>query len=240
MKKRAALELAVLRMLIAAIDNAGTVRQPPKSRPPLHEVQRRRLSDNDVQAVLLQEYETRRAAAEEFIRHRGPIFMLKRLLLSFLVVVLTGCLALYALHGERSISTDISIHASPHAVWQVLTATEKYGSWNPMIDRIVGDLKQGNVIEVDQGMVFRPTLLAVRPNQELRWKGYVWIHGLFDGDHRFQLEEQGEYTRLIQSERFTGIFAGRLTGSIISDTAEAMAAMNRALKARVEAPAQTP
>ncbi|GEM_PF-5843245 len=30
-----------------------------------------------------------------------------------------------------------------------------------MIHKIVGDLREGNVIELDEGMVFHPTILAV-------------------------------------------------------------------------------
>jgi hypothetical protein len=103
-----------------------------------------------------------------------------------------------------------------------------------MINRINGELRAGNVIEVDEGMVFHPTVLVMKADQELRWKGHVWIPGIFDGEHRFVLEAHGENTRLIQSERFTGILAGRLTRGVIDETVDAMQDMNRALKARVE------
>jgi hypothetical protein len=131
------------------------------------------------------------------------------------------------------------IKRTPGAVWQVLTATGDYPAWNPMIDKIVGDLREGNVVEVDEGMVFHPTILAVRPNQELRWKGYVWTPGVFDGDHRFVLEAQGEYTHLIQTETFSGVFAGQLTRGVIDQTVSAMQEMNRALKVRAESVAET-
>jgi hypothetical protein len=58
------------------------------------------------------------------------------------------------------------------------------------------------------------------------------------GEHRFVLEAQGEYTRLTQSEHFTGILAGRLTRGIIDETIEAMQQMNRALKVRAESSAR--
>lgn len=148
--------------------------------------------------------------------------------------VVAGLVAIYVCHADRAISTDILIHNSPQSVWQVLTVTSEYPSWNPMISRISGDLREGNVIEVDEGMVFHPQVLAFRIDRELRWKGHVWIPGIFDGEHRFVLEAQGEYTRLIQSENFTGILAGRLTRGIIDETVEAMQEMNRALKTRAE------
>ena len=86
-------------------------------------------------------------------------------------------------------------------------------------------------------MVFHPTVLTVQPNRELRWKGYVWTPGVFDGDHRFILESDGESTHVIQTETFSGILAGRLMRGIIDETVEAMREMNYALKTRVESSA---
>jgi hypothetical protein len=156
-----------------------------------------------------------------------------------LIATLAGLLAavfliILACHSDRDISTDIWIDSPPQMVWQVLTVTRDYPLWNPMIARVNGELREGNVIEIDTGMVFRPRILAFRVDQELRWKGHVWIPGIFDGEHRFVLEAHGNQTRLIQSEEFTGILVGRITREIIDDTIVAMKGMNSALKARAE------
>lgn len=68
MKSREVFEVAVLRMLIAAIDNAGAVPLSPKSEPPQFEVERRRLSLDELEAILLREREVRQAAVTEFAR----------------------------------------------------------------------------------------------------------------------------------------------------------------------------
>jgi hypothetical protein len=167
-----------------------------------------------------------------------------RLLRRFLIscAVLLGCalLALVALHKDSSIQTEIWIDSSPQQVWKVLTATSEYPSWNPMISRLTGELREGNVIEFTEGsgsdsMTFHPRLLSVRAPQELRWKGYVLVPGLFDGEHRFVLERSGKGTQLIQSEEFTGLLAGKLTRGVLTETVEQMEAMNLALKQRSEA-----
>lgn len=67
-KARAVGDVAVLRQLIAAIDNAGAVPLPPKSQPIQHEVERRYLEFEDIQALLRREYDLRREAAAEFGR----------------------------------------------------------------------------------------------------------------------------------------------------------------------------
>ena len=68
LKGRQALDVSVLRGLIAAIDNAGAVPLTAKSEPPQHEVERRHLDSGEVQAILRREYETHQAAASEFAR----------------------------------------------------------------------------------------------------------------------------------------------------------------------------
>jgi hypothetical protein len=170
--------------------------------------------------------------------------LFRRLLCALAVLFGSGLLCLLALHKDTSIRTEIWVNSSPQQVWQVLTATAEYPSWNPMISHLVGDLRQGNVIEFTEGagsdsMTFHPKILCVRTAQELRWKGNVLVAGLFDGEHRFLLEKQGDKTHLIQSEEFTGLFAGKLTQGIIRETSDQMKAMNAALKERSESLSKT-
>jgi hypothetical protein len=167
------------------------------------------------------------------------VHKIKRVAIVVSIAALAGIATIVACHSDRSIRTEIVINRTPGAVWQILTATDRYSAWNPMIDKIVGDLREGSVIEVDEGMVFHPIVLAFHPNQELRWKGYVWTPGVFDGDHRFILEAQGQSTHVIQTEKFSGLLAGRLTRGIIDQTVDAMQEMNRALKVRAESIAAT-
>jgi hypothetical protein len=162
-----------------------------------------------------------------------------RFLRGLLIALAVLLLCVLAVHKNSSIRTEIVIDCTPGQVWQVLTATAEYPAWNPMISRLTGELREGNVIEFTEGtgsdsMTFHPRILRVRTAQELRWKGSVLMPGLFDGEHRFLLEKQGSQTRLIQSEQFTGLLVGRLTRGILSETTDQMIAMNTALKQRCE------
>ncbi|WP_051980936.1 SRPBCC domain-containing protein [Burkholderia sp. 9120] len=165
--------------------------------------------------------------------------LLNRFIVGLPGLIVVVALALFALHRNGAIETDVLIDSSPQAVWQVLTATADYPAWNPEISRLEGQLREGNVIEFAEGtgpdaMVFHPRILVVRPERELRWKGYVWLPGLFDGEHWFVLEPVGNRTRFIQGETFTGVLVGRLTLSVLKATVDSMREMNEALKQRTE------
>jgi hypothetical protein len=83
-------------------------------------------------------------------------------------------------------------------------------------------------------MVLHPTVLIAKLGRELTWKGQVWFPGIFDGEYNFILEGKDSKTHFIQREHFSGLLAGTLTKGILVDTSRQMAAMNLALKGRVE------
>jgi hypothetical protein len=82
---------------------------------------------------------------------------------------------------------------------------------------------------------FRPTVLRA-DGSELRWLGHLYVRGLFDGDHRFAVEDLGEgRSRLTQSESFRGLLVRPIMRLYGADTESGFEAVNAALKARAEA-----
>ena len=60
--------------------------------------------------------------------------------------------------------------------------------------------------EGERAMTFRPTVLAAEPGRELKWLGHLLVPGIFDGEHRWLIEEtEPGRVRFTQSERFGGI-----------------------------------
>lgn len=85
-------------------------------------------------------------------------------------------------------------------------------------------------------MSFQPRLLAFRPYREFRWVGGLWFRGLFDGEHVFLIEDQGEQGVLLrQEEYFDGLLVRFLTKMLDTETKAGFEAMNQALKERAEA-----
>jgi hypothetical protein len=81
----------------------------------------------------------------------------------------------------------------------------------------------------------KPTVLLVRPEQDLCWRGSVWVRGVFDGTHCMRLTAVANGTRLEQTETFSGLLAGRLTKDVIQETRREFQLMNTAVKRRAEA-----
>jgi hypothetical protein len=141
----------------------------------------------------------------------------------------------------RSIETTIEIDASPAEVWVVVTDTAAYPEWNPFIRSLEGELQVGARLRVrieppeGRGITLRPKIVALTPVSELRWLGRIGLPRIFDGEHRFAVEpiDGGRRTRFVHAERFRGVLVP-LLGSLLRNTEAGFAAMNEALRQRVE------
>jgi hypothetical protein len=138
----------------------------------------------------------------------------------------------------KEITTEILINASTEKVWGVLTNFHNYPSWNPFIKFIEGDVNVGNrvIIRIEppnsMGMTFKPTVLAFKPNEELRWVGHFLFPGLFDGEHQFKLINNGNGTTTFkQSEKFKGVLLWLLNEE---NTKKGFISMNSKIKELAE------
>ena len=140
------------------------------------------------------------------------------------------------------IKTEIEIAATAERVWSILTNFSAYPQWNPFIRSISGTVKTGERLTAfiqpvdDKGMSFRPTVLVALPNQELRWLGHFLLHGIFDGEHYFQIEPVAPgRVRFIHGEKFSGILVGLAKSKLEGGTKSEFIAMNQAIKKLAEA-----
>lgn len=141
----------------------------------------------------------------------------------------------------KEIKTEILIHATPDKVWSILTNFDNYPNWNPFIKSIKGNPKVGNKIVArieppqSKGMTFKPKILVFEPNKELRWLGHLLFKGLFDGEHKFELIDNGNgTTTFIQSEKFKGLFLPLFKKQLDNSTKKGFEEMNKKLKELAE------
>lgn len=140
------------------------------------------------------------------------------------------------------IATSITIRASVDRVWSVLMDFPAYAHWNPFIRNISGSGAPGTKLEVTiepaggKAMSFSPRVLVREEGKEFRWRGQVLVPGVFDGEHHFRLGSMGEAsTTFSHGETFSGLLVSLLMrGAMRAGTEAGFAAMNEALKARVE------
>ncbi len=142
---------------------------------------------------------------------------------------------------SQSIRTEIIINASKEKVWEVLTDFDKYSQWNPFIIDIQGKAVAGGrlrntMLNGNSKMVFKPQVLRVEEYYYFDWLGNLMFKGLFEGHHRFEIEELSpNQVKLNHGESFSGILSGIILKKIGDDTRQSFIKMNQALKQVAEA-----
>lgn len=115
---------------------------------------------------------------------------------------------------ERKFHTEVEIEADVATVWRIVADVERYPEWNPYhlrVDLRDGDLCPGSRLRVHiskpsgRQLTLPPSVTRRDVPRQFAWGGGV--PGLFEGEHVFTLEAlTGRRTRLVQSERFSGLF----------------------------------
>lgn len=139
------------------------------------------------------------------------------------------------------IKTEIIIRAASEKIWAILTEFDEYPKWNPFIKTIKGDIGVGNkiIVQIAQNegkeMTFKPTILTLNKNIELSWLGVLLFPGIFDGHHKFELNDNNNGTiTFTQSEVFKGILVPLFQKQLKMNTKNGFIEMNKKLKELAE------
>lgn len=138
------------------------------------------------------------------------------------------------------VSETTEIEGSAHDVWAVLTELDRFGTWNPFIQRARGSTTRGGAVDVQVRpsfgvpLRFHADVYESVPDRELRWRGHVLAEWLASGDHVFAIEPIDEHrVRFVQRETFGGIVPRLARRLLEREARRGFAAMNRALAIRV-------
>jgi hypothetical protein len=141
---------------------------------------------------------------------------------------------------KNEIHSETAIEGTADEVWRVLSDFASYPEWNPGMEQVQGDAKVGTRLHIrfrlngGRVMTMKPTVLVAEPGRELRWLGRLLMPGIFDGEHRFEIDETAPgRVRFVQGERFKGLMVPFLRKLIEVDTAATFTNVNAALAARV-------
>jgi hypothetical protein len=143
-----------------------------------------------------------------------------------------------------TLKEEMDVAAPAERVWTLLTDFGSYPDWNPYILSLETDEQPGSKLTLrivqtnwKKPLTIRPKLTGFdRRFRELRWEGMVGIPLLFDTLHWIRIERvDDESSRIVQAERFSGLFSSLLPQSGRRATRHAFKLMNKALRERAEA-----
>lgn len=141
---------------------------------------------------------------------------------------------------KHSIKTSVRIHASPEKVWDILSDLSSWEQWNPFMIKASGEVKVGNKLNLTfhapgmSAMKMSPTVQWKEDKKGFGWLGSLGMKGIFDGTHNFELVQEGDFTILYHSEKFSGILIPFMRKKLNVNTKEGFEKMNEALKNRCE------
>ncbi|MDQ3836080.1 MAG: SRPBCC domain-containing protein [Thermoproteota archaeon] len=141
----------------------------------------------------------------------------------------------------KEVRTEIEINSYPESVWKILTDFATYDQWNPFINKIIGNPREGDKIDIHietpsgKKRRYSPRITKVEEARELRWFGKSSIPGFLNAEHIFTIEElQPQRVRFVQREVFDGLLAGLFGKGMDSDVKQGFEDMNYALKKHAE------
>ena len=134
--------------------------------------------------------------------------------------------------------TSVKINASVKEVWNELTNFKEYPSWNPIVGKLDGEMKEGNKIStfiVPLKNTFFPKLIRYKENKELLWIGTQVSKYIISAEHYYRLKVITETeTELEHGEYFTGIFSYFLSKKLVARMHHSFEQHNILLKKRIE------
>jgi hypothetical protein len=142
-----------------------------------------------------------------------------------------------------TLKEELEVAAPAERVWTLLTDFERYPDWNPYILRLETDEEPGSKLTLrivqpnwKRPLTLHPRLDTFDPRaRELRWQGKVGIPLLFDTNHWIRVDRiDDEHSRVVQAERFSGLFCSLLSNSSRRSTRLAFRLMNKSLRDRAE------
>ena len=155
--------------------------------------------------------------------------------LMYIGIGIIALLVILIITGRKSVRHEISINASPEEVWSVLMDTEKYTDWNPTMNLLEGEIKEGNKVKYqftqddENVMIITSNVKRIEQHKLLNQGGGIPLILTFD--HRYILIPDGEQTKVIISEAYRGIGVNFWNPKPVE---QAYKRLNKALKTQVE------
>ena len=127
----------------------------------------------------------------------------------YLILFSIAFIVLY-FSGNKSVHNEIIIYEDPEKVWEVLTETDIYKEWNPVMELLEGNLIEGNKVKYrftqdEENIIDISTRVKkIIPNKLLNQVGGIPFVIKFD--HTYVLEKKEQGTKLTIHEDYNGVY----------------------------------
>ncbi len=155
---------------------------------------------------------------------------------TLLIFVVLAILVVLYFTGKKSVHHELTIDASPEKVWMVLTNTDNYDAWNPVMKLIKGEgIKEGNELtyqftqDENNKSEIPAKVIRVEANKLLNQAGGIPL--ILTYNHKYRLEADGNGTKVVIQEDYRGIGVNFWNPKPVE---EAYGRLNQALKDHVE------
>ena len=147
--------------------------------------------------------------------------MFKYVILAIVVV----CIIIFLLLRDKkpvSANAEIFIQAPLDRVWIILTDIQKWKNWNSDIEsmNVIGDVELGTTfIWKAGGVTIESEITELIPKQKIAWKGKTTGISAY---HIWNFSEEEKNVRVYTEERFSGILAWLLPGTMRNQISKAL------------------
>ena len=113
-------------------------------------------------------------------------------------------------------AVEVNIEASAEVVWSLLTDAKGFSRWNPTVNHIEGEIREGERLKIHvpgTSRIFTPRVSGVVPVRRMIWSdGFT---GIFKGVRTFMLNPQDDGTTdFSMEEKFSGLMFALVKGML--------------------------
>jgi len=141
----------------------------------------------------------------------------------------------------KEINTEIIISSTPDEVWEILMDLPNWSKWNPIVNKIEGDLKIGGELSItmsdskgNNGKKYKSIIVELDENKRFSFIATMMAKFIFSAERIIQLRATEKGTIFTQREIYTGLMVSLFWKKLSTDATEMLNSMNKALKKEVE------
>jgi len=141
----------------------------------------------------------------------------------------------------KEIKTEIKILSTPDKVWKTLMDLPNWSEWNPIVNKIEGNLKVGEELSItmcsskgNDGKKYKSVIREIDENKRFSFVATMMAKFMFTADRIIELKKTEEGTLFTQKEIYSGLMVSLFWKKLSTDATEMLHSMNKALKKEIE------